>query len=203
MEELEKINISNLIAQIKNMAISPKDALDSMGDDANFNNVASTNTFLFLFFVPLGMLISQVMIGTSWVNVRIHLPFSMWLLIVGAFMFYSLIIVFATSKIAWVLKDSMGFTGSQNKLNKIVVLATSAFFVGDGAYWVLCFIRDLKDLAPYLGPVFGIAAAGYVLFMGFDAEKFETTEANKIIFIGIILGALGGLTLIFNLAVMK
>lgn len=200
MEEFKKISISNIISQLKNMVISPKDALDSMGDDENFSNIASVNTFVFLMFIPLGLLFSQVIVGRG---EFFKIPFSLWLLISGALLFYYLIVIFLTSKITWVLKDSMKFNGSQKKLNKIVVLTSSAFFSVMGLYWFLTFISKLSEWGKFLAPILGAGFAFYVLFMGFDSEKFETEESNKVIFVSIVVGTLFVLTLLLNLVLFS
>ena len=199
MEELQKISVKDFFLQVKNMVISPKDALKDMGDEGNYGSVAVPQTFLSMAFVPFAMLIAMVIGANEYISFRSII--SMWLVFAGAIMFYYMLITWGVSKLLWMLKDSMGFEGTENEFNRIVVLTFSAFFIGNSVYWLLTFIGSLANLSGYLAPLLGAGTAGYVLFMGFDSSNFNVPEDKKNIFIGIMVVVPAVALILFHLLI--
>jgi hypothetical protein len=112
--------------------------------------------------------------------------FGPWIIFSGSIMFYYLLITWGVSKLLWTLKDSMGFDGTQEKFNQIIVLTFSAFFIGNAIFWLLTFIDSLGKVSNFLAPIIGAIAAGYVLFQGFGSD-FEVGEDKKPVFVGIMV----------------
>ncbi len=186
MEELQKISVKDFFLQVKNMVISPKNALKDMGNEGNYSSVAVPQIFLSMVLVPIAIFIALLfnVIGGS--GIGIGDVFGPWLIFSGSIMFYYLLITWGVSKLLWMLKDSTGFEGTQEKFNQIIVLTFSAFFIGNSIYWLLTFIDALVKISSFLAPVLGSIAAGYVLFQGFSSD-FEVAEDKKPIFVGIMV----------------
>jgi len=184
MEDLQKISIKDFFMQVKNMVIAPKDALKDMGDVGNYQSVAVPQTFISMGLVPVAMLLAMLIGMGEYGTVKGVIK--MWMIVGGAVMFYYILIAWGLSKLLWLLKDSMGFEGSQNKFNQIVVLMFSGFFIGNAVFTLLTFVDALKSHSNYLAPILGAIAAGYVLFMGFN-EEFEVSEDKKPVFVGIMV----------------
>jgi hypothetical protein len=184
MEGLQKVSMKDFFAQVKNMVLSPKDALKSMGNDELYQSIAVPQVFVSMALVPIAMLLAMAFGMNQYQSFKG--VFKMWLLVGGAVMFYYILISWGVSKLLWLLKDSMGFEGSQQKFNKIIALMFTGFFIGNALYTFLTFIDALKGISTYLAPLVGAAAAGYVLFMGFSSD-FEASEDKKPIFVGIMV----------------
>jgi len=185
MDEIKKISVKDFFIQVKNMAVNPKNALNEMGDTENYSSIAVPQLFLSMALIPLTMLISMLLSANEFVTFR--MVFSMWLLFAGATMFYYSFISWGLSKLLWNLKDSMGFDGTQNEFNRLVVLSLSGFFIGNSFIWFISFIGALSDYVGYLAPLAGAAISGYILYSGFN-DEFNVSEEKKNIFLGIMVG---------------
>jgi len=187
MEELQKISIKDFFTQVKNMVISPKNALNDMGDSANYQSIAVPQIFISMALVPIAMFISLFINVISGKGIGLGDVIGPWLIFSGSTMFYFLLITWGLSKVLWMLKDSMGYEGTQEKFNQIIVLTFTAIFIGSSVYTIFTFFDALAKGSAYVAPIIGAAAAGYVLFQGFT-ESFEVAKDKKPIFLGIMIG---------------
>jgi len=198
MEELQKISVKDFFLQVKNMVISPKNALKDMGSSENYQSIAVPQIFLSMAFVPIAMLIAMIIGASEYVSFKTII--SMWLIFAGAIMFYYMLITWGLSKLLWLLKDSMGFEGTEQEFNRVAVLSFSAFFIGNSVYWLLTFIDSLGNLSGYLAPLLGAGAAGYVLFMGFTSD-FNVSEEKKPVFVGIMIAVPAVALILFHMII--
>ncbi len=199
-ENESKDNKISIISFIKNLIFSPKQSIYDLGDSSSFSTIATFQTILFSFFIPVAYLISWVVIGVgNGENIRLRLSFLMWINSSVLIMFYNLILTFLAAKIIYILKNKMGFNGSKEKANQIAVLSACVYFLTTSLLILVSFIHNnLVGFIKWFSPVISSGMIFYVLFNGFN-RNYETDEIKKIQFAIIISGVFMGLGICINL----
>ncbi|MBN2694605.1 hypothetical protein JXR93_08070 [bacterium] len=183
------VNVNQLVGVVKNIATNPAGAIKELGETSRFKSVATLETFLFAALIPVAYLISWFVVGFGGGRLgRIRMPFVHWVNNSMLLMFYSLLLLFIISKAAMFLKDTIGFSGSSEKMNQIVVQSGIAYFIVNAVIVLFHFISiDMIDWLRFVQPVLSGGAVFYLLFMGFSGE-YEVEESKKAVFAGALTG---------------
>lgn len=196
-----KQDMNRVVGMAKNAALKPQDGMKAMGETSRFSSILVPETVVFALLVPVAYLIAWVLIGMGTPMGRMRMSLVMWVNASLLLVFYNLIHVFILTKAITFLKDTIGFTGSKEKINQLAVWTAFGYFVPAFLCIFLTFIGPtLAEHMRWIQPIISGGVVFYLMFMGFNND-YEADESKKIPFAGVIAGVATIVGLIINFIV--